>query len=257
MMQNALPTPDFCTDSELGYDRSRSIFTLGEAFRLDHTYRLAHLPLVNPVHPDVITHALGKSYAMGLHQRIHSLVLPVSSADLAGSAAFRQIDGEVRQSTLAQKIAWEIVERRKDKLHATIAGSLSEGEICPVLSPDALAALVRLGPMRVQLRGLFSGNVNRGRLYLKIYPEKRDGQNAFHLVQRLLGRQTSDLYVVGLYNLTDHLTATETAVLAQIIERWWQVNILEITVRELWLLSSLDDLVLDSRIEKHISLLSL
>jgi hypothetical protein len=86
-MQNALPTPDFCTDSELGYDRSRSIFTLGEAFRLDDNYRLALLPLVNPSHRDVIASLPGKSYDMGLHPRIHSLVLPVSSAGLAGNAA--------------------------------------------------------------------------------------------------------------------------------------------------------------------------
>jgi hypothetical protein len=142
-------------------------------------------------------------------------------------------------------------------LHATIAGSLGEGEICPVVPPEVLAGLARFGPLRVQLRGLFSGNVNKGRLYLKAYPEKRDGQNAFQLIQRLLGRPITDLYVVGLYNLTDHLTSPEAVALEELVERWWQVNILEITVNELWLLSSRDDLVLDSRIESHISLLSL
>jgi hypothetical protein len=256
-MQNLRSSHDFCTDSELGYDRSRSIFTPGEAFRLDDSYRLAHLPLVNPSHPDVIATDAGKSYAMGLHPRIHSLVLPVSATHLAGSTAFRQMDDAFRRSILAPKIAWDIVERRQDKLHATIAGSLGEGEICPVLPPGALAALARLGPLRVHLRGLFSGNVNKGRLYLKAYPEKRDGQNAFHLIQRLLGRPTTDLYVVGLYNLTDHLVLEEAAVLARIIEHWWQQALLEITVHELWFLSSRDDLVLDSRIENHISLVSL
>jgi hypothetical protein len=249
--------PDFCTDSELGYDRSRSIFNQGEGFVLDHGYRLAHLPLVNPLHPDVIASVPGKSYAMGLHPRIHSLVLPVSAAELAGSAGFREMEDQLRRSIVAPKISWDIVERRKDRLHATIAGSLGEGEPAPVLPPDALAALARLGPLRVQLRGLFSGNVNRGRLYLKAYPETCDGQNPFQLIQRLLGRTATDLYVVGLYNLTDHLTPDEATVLAQIIERWWQQDLLEITVHELWLLSSCDDLVLDSRIENHISLLSL
>jgi hypothetical protein len=256
-MRNDAPGPDFCTDSELGCDRSRSIFNQGEAFRLDDAYRLAHLPLANPSHPDVIAHAPGKSYAMGLHPRVHSLVLPVSSADLAGSAVFRQLEDEIRASILAPKIAWDIVKLRQDKLHATIAGSLGAGEACPVLPPDALAGLARLGPLRVQLRGLFSGNVNKGRLYLKAYPEKRDGQSVFHLIQKLLGRPATDLFVVGLYNLIDHLEPEEATVLAQIIERWWQVDFLEIMVRELWLLSSLDDLVLDSRIENHISLLSL
>jgi hypothetical protein len=79
----------------------------------------------------------------------------------------------------------------------------------------------------------------------------------FQMIQRLLGRATTDLYVVGLYNLTDHLVPDEAAVLAQIVERWWHIDMPEITVRELWLLSARDDLVLDSRIENHISLLSL
>jgi hypothetical protein len=256
-MQDDAPEPDFCADSELGYERSRSVFIQGEAFRLDDAHRLAHLPLVNPSHPDVIAHVPGKSYAMGLHPRIHSLVLPVSLADLAGSAVFRKLEEEIRASILAPKIAWDIVKLRQDKLHATIAGSLGEGEACPVLPPDALAAFARLGPLRVQLRGLFSGNVNKGRLYLKADPAKCDGQNAFQVIQRLLGRPATDLYVVGLYNLMDHLNQEEAEVLAQTTERWWQKDLLEITVRELWLLSSRDDLVLDSRIENHISLLSL
>jgi hypothetical protein len=256
-MQNAPCPADFCTDSELGYDRSRSIFTPGKAFRLDDSYRLAHLPLVNPSHPDVIARAPGKSYNMGLHPRIHSLVLPVSAADLAASAAFQRLESEIRRSILAPKIAWDIVARRQDKLHATIAGSLKEGEVALVLPQDALTALARLRPLRVQLRGIFSGNVNKGRLYLKAYPERRDGQNVFQLIQRLLGRPVTDLYVVGLYNLIDHLEPEESTVLAQVIERWWQVDFLEITIRDLWLLSSRDDLVLNSRIESHISLLSL
>jgi hypothetical protein len=256
-MQDLPHTPDFCTDNELGYDRSRSIFKQAEAFRLDESYRLAHLPLVSPSHPDIIARAPGKSYDMGLHPRIHSLVMPLASMDLAGSASFLQMESELRGSGLAPKIAWDIVVRRQDKLHATIVGSLGEGEICPVLSPDALKALALLGPLRVRLRGLFSGNVNKGRLYLKAYPEKREGQNAFQLIQRSLGRPTTDLYVIGLYNFTDHLSPEEAAELAQIVERWWQNDLVDITVHDLWLMSSRDDLVLDSRIEKHISLLSL
>ena len=73
-MQNAPLKPDFCADSALGYDRSRSVFNQGEAFRLDDAYRLAHLPLVNPSHPDVIANTPGKSYEMEteLHQQTGS-----------------------------------------------------------------------------------------------------------------------------------------------------------------------------------------
>ena len=45
---------EFCSDEELDYGRSRFLFAPGKGFRLDEAYRLAHLPLVAPTHPDVI-----------------------------------------------------------------------------------------------------------------------------------------------------------------------------------------------------------
>ncbi len=220
---------------------------------LDESYRLAHLPLVNPGHPDVIARAPGKSYDMGVHQRIHSLVLPLPAQELATSAAFRKLDDTIRRSSFSSKIAWDIVARRADRLHATIAGSLGEGESVPLLPSRALAGL---GPFKIRIGGVFSGNVNRGRLYLKVYPELRDGENIIHRVQRLLGRPTTDLYLIGLYNLTDHLTEEESSALSAIIESWWSEPLLVTEVTEFWLLSSRDDLVLDSRIERRISLFS-
>lgn len=70
-----------------------------------------------------------------------------------------------------------------------------------------------LGPIDVELRGLFSGTINTGRLHLRVYPERRDGENLFRRMQRILGRRETDLYLVGLYNLTDHLEMAETVAL--------------------------------------------
>ena len=47
-------TIQFCSDDELGFERSRTRFPCGEGLTLDETYRLAHLPLVAPDHPRVI-----------------------------------------------------------------------------------------------------------------------------------------------------------------------------------------------------------
>ena len=107
-------------------------------------------------------------------------------------------------------IAWDVLDRRRDKLHATICGSLSTG-LPPVLDRRQRRELTRFGPVSVELRGLFSGNVNRGRLYLRAYPESRDGENVFRQIQRSLGGRETDLYVVGLYNMTDDLDAAETS----------------------------------------------
>jgi len=162
-MNDSHPASLFCQDSELGYERSRTRFQPGEGLMLDETYRLAHLPLVAPDHPRVIGTREGSSYVMGRHERVFSLVLPIPSDRLLQSPAYSALDEAMRGSPFAGKIAWDLLGRRKDKLHATICGSLSSGEP-PVIDRMQRQELAKIGPIHVALRGLFSGSVNRGRL---------------------------------------------------------------------------------------------
>ncbi len=243
----------FCPDSELGYLRSRTRFAPGEELRLDEAYRLAHLPLIAPDHPDVIYSRPGATYRMGRHERIFSLVLPVPPDVLEKSAPYQELEFELRHSPFANKIAWDLLPKRRERLHATICGSLSKGAPYRV-SDDARAALRKLGPLRVELRGLFSGNINVGRLYLRVYPECRAGANSLRQLQQILGRPETDLYLVGLFNFVDHLEAVEAAALHDLIQRWWHRPILALDVTALWLLGASDDLVLDARVEDVIAL---
>lgn len=244
--------PIFCEDGELGYRRSLTNFAQGPLI-LDEPYRLAHLPLVAPDHPRVIARQEGRSYEMGVHPPIFSLVLPVDGALLACSEPFRRLDTEMRAAPFAAKIAWDILPRRSKRLHATLCGTLSTGD-APVIPDDTRDALARIAPFMVNLRGLFSGNVNRGRFYLRVYPEKRGGLNPIHEIQAAFGRPPGDLYLVGLYNLTDDLDTSETAWLAQMIARWWDVSLLRFAVSDLWVLGAGDDLVLDSQIADTVRL---
>ncbi len=244
--------PAFCADGELGYRRSLTAFAEGP-LTLDEPYRLAHLPLVAPNHPRVIARQEGRSYEMGVHPCVYSLVLPVDGALLADSELFQRLDAEMRAAPFAAKIAWDILPRRSERLHATLCGTLSTGE-APSIDDGTRQALARIAPFAVDLRGPFSGNVNRGRIYLRVYPEKRDGLNPIHAVQAAFGRPPGDLYLVGLYNLTDDLDAGETAALAEIIARWWDVSLLRFTVADLWLLGACDDLVLGSQIADRLAL---
>ncbi|HZB54278.1 MAG TPA: hypothetical protein VE527_11650 [Reyranella sp.] len=233
-----------CGDDELDYLANQTQFELGQGFLLDEAYRLAHLPLVAPHHPRVIARREGRPYEMGRHEPIFSLVLPIADALLRRSAAYLALEAELKASSLAPKIAWNVVERRRHKLHATLCGSLARGETPPVLDAAQGDALKRLGPVTVELRGLFSGNVNRGRLYLRAYPEKRDGLNMFHRIQQVLGRRMTNLYVVGIYNLTDDLDASECSILSALLARWWDRSIVTFQAEALWLLGASDDLVL-------------
>lgn len=233
-----------CDDDELGYLASRTAFEPGQGFLLDEAYRLAHLPLVAPDHPRVIARRAGRPYEMGRHEPVFSLSLPIADELLQRSPAYLSLEAELKASPIAPKIAWDIVERRRRKLHATLCGSLAIGRVPPVLDPAQRDALRRLGPVAVELRGLFSGNVNQGRLYLRVYPEKRDGTNMFHRIQQAMGRRPTDLYVVGLYNLIDDLDAREGSALAGLLDRWWDGPIVRFQTEALWLLGASDDLVL-------------
>ena len=252
-MSNPPSTILFCPDAELGFERSRTCFQSGEGLTLDETYRLAHLPLVAPDHPRIIATREGSSYVMGRHERVFSLVLPVPGDALAQALAYRDLDEAMRAAPFAGKIAWSLLDRRRSKLHATICGSLSTGEP-PTLDRSRLRDLKGVGPITVELRGLFSGNVNRGRLYLRAYPESRKGENVFRQIQRSLGCRETDLYVVGLYNMTDDLDPPEAAALASLIDRWWDRPILRYEIDHLWLMGATDDLVLDSVIAETVSL---
>ena len=245
---------EFCRDDELGYGRSRTRFAAGAGLTLDENYRFAHLPLVAPDHPEVIAVRQGgqpsAAYAMGRHALINSLVLPIPAEALEQSEAYRTLDREMRAAPFGRKIAWDMLPRRREKLHATICGGLGEQG----LGESDRRALAGFGPVGVELRGLFSGNINLGRLYLRAYPERREGGNAFRQIQRMLGRDETEIYVIGLYNLTDHLSAAEAAALSDLIDRWWDRPILRFEADCLWLLASADDLVLDSAVIETLAL---
>jgi hypothetical protein len=241
----------FCDDSELGYRRSLTDFSV--PLTLDDSYRLAHLPLVAPNHPRVIPRVEGKFYERGRHPPVFSLVLPVPDEALRGSAAFLALEAEIKAAPFAAKIAWDILPRRKDRLHATICGSLGTAAE-PTIADETRRALCAIPPFAVELRGLFSGNVNRGRLYLAAYPEKRDGMNMLQAVQQAFGRSPGDLWLVGLYNLTDDLDAGETAALADIVMRWRDRPLLRREATAFEILGACDDLVLDSVVEEILPL---
>jgi hypothetical protein len=247
------PERELCGDDELAYERSRTRFDGALGMTLDETYRLAHLPLIDPRHPRVIPAKDGAHYRMGRHPPVFSLVLPVPDGALHRSHAYRELEGELQASSFSNKVAWGLLDRRRDRLHATLCGSLSTGRP-PSIDPAIRRELATVGPVMVELRGLFSGNVNRGRLYLRAYPERRGGANVFHRIQRALSRPVTDLYVIGVWNLTDDLDPAQAAALNDMIERWWDRPILRFEADTLGLIGASDDLVLDSSVHETVPL---
>lgn len=238
--------PDLAGEKTLGYQTARTDFSRIEALRLDAPYRLAHLPLVAPDHPDVIVAADGKPYQMGKRPEAFSVVIPIDGAALASSPGYVAMENALRQSSFTDEIDWALLPRRQHVLHATIAGGMTAGPVAPVLS--------RFRPFTAELRGLFSGNINLGRLYLRLYPETRASGNAITEIQHALGKPATTLYLAGLFNLTDHLPQAKTRELADLIDHLWSCPMMKFEVDTLWLLGTSDDLALESRIVERIAL---
>lgn len=245
---------ELCSDDDLGYQRSRTRFKVGAGLELDETYRMAHLPLVAPDHPRVIPTREGTAYEMGRHARVFSLGLPIPGEALFRSSAYRQLEKGLSDLPFAHKIAWRLLEQRREKLHATICNSLAIGDEPPTFDEGFRRELAGIGPVQVELRGLFSGNVNVGRLYLRVYPERRGGVNVLRYIQRMLGRNETDLYLVGIYNFIDDLNIVEASALGQAIVQWWDRPILRFEADHLWLLAAEDDLVLNGHVVEAIPL---
>ncbi|MCZ8183391.1 MAG: hypothetical protein O9322_10520 [Beijerinckiaceae bacterium] len=243
----------FVTDEALDYRDQATSFPPGGPFLLDEAYRRAHLPLVAPDHPGVIAADPARGYRMGRHVPFWSLVIPVAWPLLAESPGFRTLDAALRNGPLAAKISWDMFEARKAVLHATICGGLAQGT-APAIGPEERAALDGIRPFDVAIRGLFSGSVNRGRLYLRLYPERIDSDNAIHSVQAALGRPLTALYVLGLYNLVDDLRPDEAGWLAGLLDRFADTPIAIQRVDRLWLMGARDDLALDSEVAEIVRL---
>lgn len=244
---------EFCDDNQLAYEEYRTEFVEDCGLVFDDAYRLAHLPLVAPDHPLVIPSKPGSNYLRGVHDWVYSIALPISINELRSSKAFLTLLDELRASSFANKISWDTFSQRQDKLHATVCGGLSTGQ-APHIERATYQQLSKLGPVSIRVRGLFSGNINIGRLYLKVYPELRDGRNILHTIQTLFGSPITNLHLVGLFNFVEELNTSETQDLHSMLVHWWDVDIMIAPLDNLWLLKSKDDLVLNGGVEKLISL---
>jgi len=243
----------YCDDNELAYEKYRTQFVNGQGRVFDDAYRLAHLPLVAPDHPRVIPTKPGSGYHRGLHDLIYSIALPIKAEDLLASENFIKLQEEIKATSFAHKISWETFAQRKNKLHATVCGSISIGQM-PHVDERTYNELRSIGSVGISIRGVFSGNINIGRLYLKLYPELRNGKNMCHEIQRIFGAPLTNLYVVGLWNFTEELDVDEAQALNSLLKLWWDIDLIQLRLESLWLLKSRDDLVLDGAVDQIIPL---
>ena len=156
----------------------------------------------------------------------------------------------MKSASFAPKIAWEMGERRRSRLHATLAGvPQTDLDRCVEV---VQALLDQIGPISVRLKGPFQGTRNTGRVYLPVYPQKIRGEDPFALVQKAIGVVPTKLYLVGYYHMRSELDPMETRELVQLLDQWRDRVVVTTTIPFLELYATNDDLALSARVHAKI-----
>jgi hypothetical protein len=248
-----MPPIIYCDDEMMAYRSARKIFQSGERVVFDEGYRLAHLPLVNAAHPAVISEVDGRDYRNGTYEKTrYALVMPIPGEAFQESGPVQELELAMKSSGFAPKIAWELGELRRSKLHATLASGFSEADLdrCAAAVQDLLD---QIGSISVCLKGPFMGTRNTGRIYFPVYPQKIAGEDAFALVQKSIGVAPTKLYLVGYYHMCNELDPLETRELAELLDQWRDRIVVRTTIPFLELLATNDDLALSARTHTKIS----
>jgi hypothetical protein len=246
-----MPPIIYCADEMMAYRSERKRFQPGESIVFDEAYRLAHLPLVNAGHPAVVSEADGRDYRNGIYEKTrYALVMPISAEAFLGSDEAQALELAMKSASFAPKIAWEMSERRRLRLHATLAG-------IPETDLDRCVAVVQalldhIGPISVCLKGPFQGTKNTGRIYFPVYPQKVRGEDPFALVQKSIGIAPTKLYLVGYYHMRNELDPLETTELAELFDQWRDRIVVTTTIPFLELYATNDDLALSARVHARI-----
>jgi hypothetical protein len=179
-----MPPITYCDESMMAYRSARKIFQPGERVVFDDGYRLAHLPLVNAGHPAVISEVDGRDYRNGTYEKArYARVMPISGEIFLESNLVQALELAMKSSGFAPKIAWELCELRRSKLHATLASGISEADLdrCAAAAQEVLD---QIGSISVCLRGPFLGTRNTGRIYFPVYPQKIQVGTHLHWCKR-------------------------------------------------------------------------
>jgi hypothetical protein len=232
----------FVQSDTLDYARNRFRFDPGATLTLDAAYLANQLPL------------LRDEPSARYEPSRRSVVIFVPASLFDESEPYRDMMAALRTSMVAPKIDWAMFERRRGLLHATICGRVEQR----MTNEESIArfdALRGVGPFRVRVTGLWvSREFNRGRCYIPLYPEARDGENAIHAIQRAFGSPTTNFYAIGAINLIADLEAAETTALGDIVRCFGDAVLFETTITQLALTETNDDLLLSGRAVRRVQL---
>jgi len=233
---------NFIGDAKLAYGTKTYNYSAGADYRLSENYRRQFLPLVNPGHPGLTPSVIKSANS----RHFVSLVKFIEPTSFLNS--FNRI-----KSAIGRALPEDAYQFSSPELtHLTIAGLGDQmGFNLGVLPEQVSAALMRVPPVRVQIRGAWLNNFILGRGFLRVYPEAGDisGANRISELIRRVGGKDWNVYPIGFVQLTRDLTSSETSRLVKIFKCFEEEVFAEtLQIDRLSLVSHSNDLLINHNI---------
>ncbi|MGW3014322.1 hypothetical protein ACWC9R_36670 [Streptomyces sp. NPDC001219] len=229
--------------AELSRQAAAYDWAANEALTLDQRYRERHLPLLDhraraPLGPE--------TGPAEYWPPIRSVVIPIDSSRLAADAGITAFLSDLRQSDLASRVWWPGLALRADRMHATLVGGLEEGTEIPAQLSQRIS---------VTVRGPWIGRFNTGRIYLPV--QAADRVSATALAQLRTHTQAPHRpLLAGYLQLTDEVTGDAYRQLRDLVAAHQSRIAVHLPLSELWLMDTMDDLVLRSHLAARVPLRS-
>ncbi|GAA1402037.1 hypothetical protein ACFQZ4_47585 [Catellatospora coxensis] len=225
--------------AELDGQQAQFDWDAHDVMRLDERYRARHLPLLDEA-PRPAPHP-GELREAEYWPPIRSVVLPVDDAALRADAVFAAFLDELRDA-LGPQVWWPGLALRADRVHTTLA---------PELDPATTLPGAPLPPINLIVRGPWVGRHNTGRVYLPVQAADGTSVRRLEAVRALVGAERRPM-LAGYLQLTGDLTGEPYAAMRRLVRHYQTRVRVPITPSELWLMDTMDDLVLRSRIVQRV-----
>ena len=167
---------------------------------------------------------------------VRSTVVPLDAHTLGNDRQMTGFLDDLRATGLGDLVWWRGLDLRADRIHATLAVTENDPEVPPG------------GDVCVVVRGPWIGRLNAGRIYLPV--QAADQQSADHLadIRTRAGQTEHRPLLAGYLQFTDDVGGEHYRALHELIATYQTRIAVAMGVRELWVMETMDDLVLRSRV---------
>lgn len=212
-----------------------------DRLRLNDRYRERQLPLLNEQSRRREELAESPLRAGEFWPPVRCAVLPLDDAAIQADPVFAQFLADLRGSAAADAIWWRGLRLREDRIHCNLHAEVGDARWDDELGP---------GP-RLVVRGPWIGRLNNGRIYLPVQVAGEQDQRAFWRVREQV-RAPHVPMLAGYFQLTGDLSGDAYRDLRDLVLDYQERIAVPMQADRVWIMDTMDSLVLRSRIHETI-----